>query len=225
MAMAKEADIAAAAPPMTQENFSEYHLYTVTRRTSIQENESKQIDLLNGTNIPIQKTYVVEQQPYYFRSQQSMGNPTPQPVMVFYNFKNDQKSGLGMPLPAGTVRVYQADTKSNMQYAGEDAIQHTPKDENLRIHVGNAFDVVCERKQLDYKKLASNLYEMEYQITLRNHKDSAVTVDVREPVGGDWEIVTTNFPSTKLDSTTIGFQIPVDKDGTATLDYRVRVKY
>src|SRR5262249_35904424 len=118
-----------------------------------------------------------------------------------------------------------ADTKGNMQYAGEDAIQHTPKDENLRIHVGNAFDIVCERKQLDYKRLANNLYEMEYQIVLRNHKESAVTVDVREAVGGDWEVVNTNFPSTKLDSTTIGFQIPVEKDGTATLDYRVRVKY
>ena len=216
---------AAAAPPMTQENFSEYHLYTVTRKTSIHDNESKQISLLSGTGVPITKTLVTEGQPYYYRNPQGLGNPIPQPVMVYYNFKNDQKSGLGMPLPAGTVRVYQADTKGNIQFAGEDNIEHTPKDENLRIHVGNAFDVVCERKEMDYKRISINTSEMEYQIAIRNHKDGPVTVDVREPVGGDWQVVNSNFPSTKLDSTTIGFQIPVAKDGTATLDYRVRVKW
>ena len=214
-----------AAPPMTQENFSEYHLYTVTRRTSIHDKESKQIALLNGSNVPINKTYVVEAQPYYFRNPQGIGNPITEPVMVYYNFKNDQKSSLGMPLPAGTVRVYQADSKGNIQFAGEDNIQHTPKDESLRIHVGNAFDVVCERKETDYKKIASNVYELEYQIALRNHKDEPVTVDVREPIGGDWEVENANFPSTKLDATTIGFQVRVAKDAAATLDYRVRVKW
>jgi hypothetical protein len=215
----------AAAPPMTQENFSEYHLYTVTRKTSIHDNESKQISMLSGTGVPITKTLVTEGKAYYYRNSQGMGNAIPQPVMVYYNFKNDQKSGLGMPLPAGTVRVYQADTKGNVQFAGEDNINHTPKDENLRIHVGNAFDVVCERKEMDYKRISNNTSEMEYQITIRNHKDGPVTVDVREPVGGDWNVVNSNFPSSKLDSTTIGFQIPVAKDGTATLDYRVRVKW
>ena len=216
---------AAAAPPMTQENFSEYHLYTVTRRTSIHDNESKQISLLSGSNIPINKAYVAEAQSYYFRNSQGIGNAIPEPVMVYYNFKNDQKSGLGMPLPAGTVRVYQADSKGNIQFAGEDSIQHTPKDENLHIHIGNAFDIVCVRKEMDYKRINNNTFELEYQVTLRNHKDAPVTVDVREPIGGDWEVENSNFPSTKLDSTTIGFQVPVEKDGTATLDYRVRVKW
>jgi len=225
MELDKAVDAAGAAPPMTQENFSEYHLYTVTRRTSINNNESKQISLLNGSNIPINKTYVAEAQPYYFRNSQGIGNPITEPVMVYYNFKNDQKSGLGMPLPAGTVRVYQGDSKGNIQFAGEDNIQHTPKDEALRIHVGNAFDVVCERKETDYRKIAGNVYEMEYQITLRNHKDGPVTVDVREPIGGDWEVQSSSFPSTKLDATTIGFQVPVAKDGSATLDYRVRVRW
>jgi hypothetical protein len=223
---AMSAEMAAPAPPpVRQENFSEYHLYTVSRRTSIHDNESKQISLLSGSNIPINKTYVVEAQPYYFRNPQGIGNAIPEPVMVYYNFKNDQKSGLGMPLPAGTVRVYQADSKGNIQFAGEDNIQHTPKDENLRIHIGNAFDVVCERKEIDYKRINNNNFELEYQITLRNHKDGPVTVDVREPIGGDWEVENSNFPPTKLDSTTIGFQVPVEKDGTATLDYRVRVKW
>jgi hypothetical protein len=213
------------APQFSQEGFSEYHLYTLGRRTSIQNNESKQISLLSGTNIPVEKYLTVEGQQYYYRNPQGIGNAIPQPVKVFYRFKNDEKSGLGMPLPAGTIRVYQADSKGGAQFAGEDDITHTPKDESLHIYVGNAFDVVCERKQMDYKKLGSNLYEMEYQITLRNHKDAPVTVEVREPIGGDWEVVNSNFKWEKLDATTIGFSIPVEKDGTATLDYRVRVKW
>ena len=209
-----------------QESFSEYHLYTLDRRTSIQNNESKQISLLTATSVPVEKYLAVDgQQPYYYRNPQGIGNAIPQPVKVFYRFKNEQKAGLGMPLPAGTVRVYQADSRGGAQFAGEDTISHTPKDETLRIYVGNAFDVVCERKQTDYKKLASDLFEMEYQITLRNHKDGPVTVEVREPIGGDWEVVNSNYKWTKVDSSTIGFQIPVDNDGTATLDYRVRVKW
>jgi len=208
-----------------QEGLSEYHLYTLERRTSIQENESKQISLLTGTNVPVEKYLSVEGQQYFYRNPQGIGNAIPQPVKVYYRFKNDEKSGLGMPLPAGTVRVYQADSKGATQFAGENSIDHTPKDETLRIYVGNAFDVVCERKQMDYKKIANDLYEMEYQISLRNHKGGPVTVEVREPVGGDWEVVDSNYKWTKLDATTIGFSIPVEKDGVATLDYRVRVKW
>jgi hypothetical protein len=215
----------APAPQFTQEGFSEYHLYSLERRTSIQNNESKQISLLNGTDVPVEKYLMVEGQAYYYRNPQGIGNAIPQPVKVYYRFKNEQKGGLGMPLPAGTVRVYQADSKGGVQFVGEDNIQHTPKDEALKIYIGNAFDVVCERKETDYKKLSSNQAEMEYAITLRNHKDTAVTVEVREPVGGDWQVVDSNFKAEKLDASTIGFHIPVDKDGASTLTYRVRVKW
>jgi hypothetical protein len=215
----------AAPPQFGQEAFSEYHLYTLGRRTSIQNNESKQISLLSGSGVPVEKYLLVQGQQYWFRNPQGIGNPISQPVKVLYRFKNDEKSSLGMPLPAGTVRVYQADSKGGIQFVGEDRIDHTPKDETLKIHVGNAFDVVCERKETDYKKIASNVIELEYQITLRNHKDTAVTVEVREPIGGDWEVLNSNFKWTKLDATTLGFSIPVEKDGTATLDYRVRVKW
>jgi hypothetical protein len=220
-----EAKATGLAAQFQQEGLSEYHLYTLERRTSIQENESKQISLLTGTNIPVEKYLSVEGQQYFYRNPQGIGSAIPQPVKVYYRFKNDAKSGLGMPLPAGTVRVYQADSRGATQFAGENTIDHTPKDGTLRIYVGNAFDVVCERKQMDYKKLANDLYEMEYQISLRNHKDEPVTVEVREPIGGDWEVVKSNYQWTKLDATTIGFSIPVEKDGAATLDYRVRVKW
>ena len=158
---------------LRRNHFSEYHLYSLERRTSIQNNESKQISLLNGTGVPVEKYLMVEGQAYYYRNPQGIGNAIPEPVKVYYRFKNEEKGGLGMPLPAGTVRVYQADSKGGVQFVGEDNIKHTPKDETLKIYIGNAFDVVCERKQTDYKKLASNLYEMEYAITLRNHKDWA----------------------------------------------------
>lgn len=217
--------VAKAAPQFQQEAFSEYHLYTLDRRTSIQNNESKQVSLLAASSVPIEKSLAVEGQPYYYRNNQGIGNPIPQAVKVYYRFKNAASAGLGMPLPAGTVRVYQTDSRGGTQFAGEDAITHTPKDETLRIDVGNAFDVVCERKEIDYKKIASNVFEMEYQIALRNHKDGPVTVEVREPVGGDWEVVNSNYQWTKLDATTVGFEIPVEKDGTSTLDYRVRVKW
>jgi hypothetical protein len=214
-----------AVKQFEQEGFGEYHLYTLERRTSIQNNETKQVSLLNGTNIPVEKYLAVEGEPVYYRNPQGLGNAVKQPVKVFYRFKNDEKSGLGMPLPAGIVRVYQADSKGGAQFAGEDTISHTPKDETLRIYVGDAFDVVCERKLMDYKRLAPDLFELEYQIALRNHKDGATTVEVREPVGGDWEVVDSNYKWTKLDATTIGFEVPVEKDGSTTLDYRVRVKW
>lgn len=214
-----------ARQQFAQEAFSEYHLYTLGRRTSIQNDESKQISLLNATNIPVEKYLLVQGQPYYYRNPQGIGNAMPQPVQVYYRFKNEDKDGLGMPLPAGTIRVYESDSQGGTQFVGEDNISHTPKDETLRIHVGDAFDVICERKQMDYKRLASNLYELEYQISLRNHKVSPVTVEVREPVGGDWEVQNSNFKWTKLDATTIGFQIPVAKGAEEKLTYRVRVKY
>jgi hypothetical protein len=213
------------AKQFAQEAFSEYHLYTLARRTSIENNESKQISLLAAAAVPVEKYLEVDGQPYYFRSPQGIGNAISEPVKVYYRFKNDDKSGLGMPLPAGTMRVYQSDSSGGTQFAGEDRIAHTPKEETLQIYTGDAFDVVCERKQTDYKKLAPNLVEMDYQITLRNHKEGPATVEVREPIGGDWEVLNSNYKWTKLDSSTIGFSIPVEKDGTSTLDYRVRVKW
>ena len=92
-------------------------------------------------------------------------------------------------MPAGTVRVYQADSKGGVQFVGEDRIDHTPKDETLNLKIGNAFDVVCERKQTDFEKIASNVYEMEYEITLRNHKAAPMTVEVNEPIGGTWRMI------------------------------------
>ncbi|HXN65534.1 MAG TPA: DUF4139 domain-containing protein [Candidatus Acidoferrales bacterium] len=219
---------AAPAPPMTQEAFSEYHLYTLTRRTSVFDKETKQLSLLHSSSFPVQKVYVVNGQNYYYRSASAPGLPQRDSVMVYYKFTNEEKIGLGMPLPAGTVRVYQADSRGGSLFAGEDNITHTPKDEFVSVHIGDAFDVVAERKQTDYKRLGTFLrdtYEMEYEITLRNHKDNPITVEVNEPIGGDWEMLNSTFPAKKTAAFAAQFEVPVAKDGTAVLRYRVRVHW
>jgi hypothetical protein len=216
---------AASLGGFIQEAFSEYHLYSLGRRTSIFDQESKQISLLNASRFPMQKVYVVNGQSYYYRTAAQPGAPLKDPVQVFYKFKNEDKVGLGMPLPAGTIRVYQADSRGGSLFVGEDHIDHTPKDETISLHIGNAFDIVAERKQTDYKKLSDRLYEFEYEITLRNHKDASITVEANEPIGGDWEMVSSTYKFTKTAAFAAQFQVPVDKNGTSALKYRVRVRW
>jgi hypothetical protein len=224
--MAKRAlEAATASPQFAREAFSEYHLYTLGRRTTIFDKQTKQISLLSAASVPVEKAYVVEGQQFYYRNPQHPGAPLKDAVKVYFKFRNDEKSGLGMPMPAGVVRVYQADSAGGLQFVGEDQIDHTPKDEPLSIHIGNAFDVVCERKQTDFRRLADQLYEMEFEITLRNHKDVPITVDVHEPVGGDWQVLESSHKWTKADAWALHFKVPVDKDGTAVLKYRVRVHW
>src|ERR1700694_5818681 len=215
----------AAPPQFQQEAFSEYHLYSLGRRTSIFDQESKQISLLNASRFPLQKVYVVNGQSYYYRTAAQPGAPMKDPVQVFYKFKNEDKAGLGMPLPAGTIRVYQADSRGGSLFVGEDHIDHTPKDETISLHIGNAFDIVAERKQTDYKRLSDRLYEFEYEITLRNHKALPISVEVNEPIGGDWEMVSSTYKFTKTAAFAAQFDVPVDKDGASVLKYRVRVRY
>ena len=219
------AERGAVGGQFAQESFSEYHLYTLGRRTTVFDKESKQISLLSSTGVPVEKTFVVEGQQFYYHNYQHPGTPLKDQVKVYFKFKNDDKSSLGMPMPAGAVRVYQADSKGGVQFVGEDRINHTPKDESLNLHIGNAFDVVCERKQTDFKKLSDRLYEMEYEITLRNHKDSAISVEVNEPIGGDWEILDSTHKWIKTAAFAARFQVPVAKDGTSILKYRIRIKW
>ncbi len=218
-------EMAARADQFAQESFSEYHLYSLARRTSIHNNETKQISLLNGSGVPVEKLFVVEGQNFYYHNAQHPGTALKDPVKVFFKFKNDQKSGLGMPMPAGAVRVYQADSKGGVQFVGEDRINHTPKDESLTVHIGNAFDVVCERKQTDYRRLSDRTWEMEFEITLRNHKDSPITVEVNEPIGGDWEMVKSTHKHEKTAAWAARFSVPVEKDGTSVLRYRIRARW
>jgi hypothetical protein len=216
---------AAASAPMAQEAFSDYHLYTLQRKTSINNNETKQVSMLSGSGLPVQKRYIVNGQAFYYRNVQNPGSPLKDVVQVFYQFRNDRAAGLGVPMPAGVVRVYQADSGGGVQFVGEDRIGHTPKDEVLNLKIGNAFDVVAERKQTDFEKIASNVYEVEFEVTLRNHKAMPVSVEVNEPIGGTWRMLRSTHEWTKTDAWAARFTVPVAVDGTATLNYRVRVTY
>jgi hypothetical protein len=225
MAKAMDVAVSAGAPQFQQENFSEYHLYSLGRRTSVEDKESKQISLLQGSGIPVEKVFVVNGQNYYYRSAQAPGSPIKDPVMVFYKFRNEEKSSLGMPLPAGNLRVYQRDSKGGVLFIGEDHIDHTPKDETVTVHIGNAFDVIEERKQTDFKHIDNHIFEMEYEITLRNHKETPITVEVNEPIGGDWEMLSSTYKATKTAAFAAQFLVPVDKNGTSVLKYRIRTHW
>jgi hypothetical protein len=218
-------DAAPAAAAMAQEAFSDYHLYTLARKTTINNSETKQVSMLGATAFPVQKRYVVEGQNFYYHNAQHPGAPIKDVVQVFYQFKNEEKAGLGMPMPAGNIRVYQSDSSGGVQFVGEDRIDHTPKDEGINLKIGNAFDVVCERKQTDFQKIASGTYEVEYEITLRNHKAAAVAVEVNEPIGGTWRMLQSSHEWTKTSAWAAQFNVPVAADAAVTLKYRVRVTY
>jgi hypothetical protein len=225
--MRRDASPAAEAAQMAQESFSDYHLYTVGRKTTINNNETKQVSMLGATGFPVQKRYVVEGQDFYYHNAMHPGAPIKDVVQVYYQFKNEEASGLGMPMPSGTVRVYQSDSSGGLQFVGEDRIDHTPKDETLKLKIGNAFDVVCERKQTDFQRyqLAANTFELEYEITLRNHKAIPVTVEVNEPLGGTWRMLQSSHPWTKTSAWAAQFSVPVAADEAVVLKYRVRVTY
>jgi len=225
MEMVANAPAAKAAGGFVQENFSEYHLYSLARRTSLEDKETKQISLLEGSGIPVEKLFVVNGQNFYYRNAQNPGSPLKDPVMVFYKFKNEEKAGLGIPLPGGNVRVYQKDSKGGVLFIGEDHIDHTPKDEFVTVKIGNAFDIVAERKQTDFKKIADRVYEMEFAITLRNHKDTPVTIQVNEPIGGDWEILSSTYEAKKTEAFAAQFNVPVRPNGESVLKYRIRVHW
>src|SRR6267154_2990948 len=209
-----------------EQGFFEYHMYTLQRPTSIRDNETKQVSLLEAAGFDVKKEFVLNGQRYYYAGYNNPGQPIKEKVGVFVQFRNSQQNKLGMPLPAGTVRLYKKDDKGNQQFIGEDKIDHTPKDEDVRVKVGDAFDIVAERKQTDYKVIVSgHLYEYAYEIKIRNHKEGPVTVVVNEPIGGDWEMVSSTFEASKTAAFAAQFNVPLAKDGEATLSYRVRVRY
>jgi hypothetical protein len=216
---------AAAPPPMAEEAFSDYHLYTLNRKTTVNNNQTKQVSMLGASGFSVAKRYVVNGQSMYYRNARTPGAPIKDVVQVFYQFKNEARSGLGMPMPAGTVRVYQADSKGGVHFVGEDRIDHTPKDETLKLKIGNAFDVVAERKQTDFQKIATNVYEVEFEVVIRNHKTTPITVEVNEPIGGTWRVIRSSHEATKTDAWAAQFNVAAAADATATLNYRVRVTY
>ncbi len=207
-----------------EESFFEYHLYSLARPTDVLQNEQKQVTLLEAKGAGLDKKLIFFGEQYWFR--QADGTPrTNQKVGVFIDLVNSEKNGLGMPLPKGVVRVYKADKSGAKQFVGEDRIDHTPKDERARIKMGESFDVVGDRKQTEYKVVDDCISESSWSIELRNHKDKAQEVEVVEPIGGDWQVLTESMKHEKKDASTFTFKPNVPANGKTTITYRVRVKW
>ncbi len=210
------------ASQFEEKSFFEYHIYDLQRKTTIKDREIKQINLLEANAIPIQKEFVVQGVSYYLTS--FYGGQIPkQPVNVYIKFKNSKENKVGIPLPAGIMRLYKKDNEGKLQFAGEDRIEHTPKEEEVRLKIGEAFDLVAERKQTDFKQVTTQSFESEWEIVLRNHKEEDVTVSVVEPLLGQWQVLSQSHDFIKKDASTIQFDVSVPKDGETKITYRVRI--
>ncbi len=210
------------APQFKEKGFFEYHIYDLQRKTTIKNKQTKQVRLLEPVNITVDKELSVQGRDSFF-TRKYRAQDSRQPVNINIKFKNTKDNHLGIPLPAGVMRLYKQDHDQSLQFIGEDAVEHTPKNEDISLKIGEAFDVVAERIQTDYKRITSNLHESEWKITLKNHKAEDITVAITEPLRGNWRIISSSLPYKKMDAFTIRFNVQVPKDKTVTVTYRVRV--
>jgi hypothetical protein len=218
--------IAMAPPPRpTEQALFEYHLYTLPRRTTVADNQTKQVDLLSAAGVSVVKTLELRGSDYYYHSANAdLGSRLK--VGTFVTFRN-LGGQLGIPLPQGTVRVYKRDNAGTSQFIGSDFIDHTPKGETVRLHLGDSFDITAHKKQTDFRVVdsAHDIYESAYEIVLRNAKKTPETVQVIEPIPGDWTIVSSSFRYKKTSASTATWAVNVPPEAAATLTYRVRVKF
>jgi hypothetical protein len=230
MAMAAPAPARAkASNEMAEESLFEYHLYTLNRPTTIAENQTKQVALLSASSVPARKELLLKGNDYYYQSSHGeLGQKMK--VGVFVEFDNKESARLGMPLPKGVIRVYKKDRSGNAQFIGEDRVDHTPKNQTVRLKLGDAFDVTADKKQTDFKKLGGSgkynyMFESAYEVVLKNAKKEAVTVTVQEPMPGDWQVLSESHAHTKSASNTAVWKVSVPAEGNTKLVYRSLVRY
>lgn len=220
----KRTSLAPAAPQFKEEGLFEYHLYALDRPTTLLDKEQKQVSLLSASNVALDKKLIFFGAAHWFRSHFGPALPK-QKIGVYLDLQNKQQNQLGMPLPKGTLRVYKSDKSGQKQFIGEDAIDHTPRDEKIRVKLGEAFDVVADRSQTSWIAVSNCVSESEWEIKLRNHKDTPENVEVNEPAGGDWEILASSLPATKKDANAFTFDVRLAPRSETKLTYRVRVRW
>jgi hypothetical protein len=219
-----------------EKSFFEYHLYTLQRPATLMNNETKQIELASSANVPVKKLFIYNGTANvggyfnaYSRTDPNYGaSSAEKKVWVMLEFKNSKENNLGLPLPKGTVRVYKQDTDGAMEFVGEDAMDHTPKDEVVRVKMGNAFDVVGERTRVNYQISTDRKSMTEtFEIKVRNHKEEPVTVRVVEPLyrWTNWRVTSSSQKWTKKDAQTIEFNLPIEKDGEGIVSYTVKYSW
>lgn len=210
--VAEEAGYAGSKNSFAEESLFEYHLYTLERAATLKNNEVKQISLLSADSVPVEKELI-------FDVSKSSD------VQVVLNLSNSKQKGLGMPLPAGVVRVYKADSEGQLQFLGEDSIDHTPKDEEIKVTVGSAFDITGTRTQTDYQRVSNDVWRESYEIELKNHKSEAQKIRVVEHFYGDWEIITSSDTYKKIDAYTTEWEVTVPADGSKKVTFTVERTY
>ncbi|MDF3820915.1 hypothetical protein P3G55_13445 [Leptospira sp. 96542] len=210
-----------AAPEFNQENLSEYYLYTLDQPTNIGYNQTKQVQLFQANDVEIKKYFVFENLPMYEGNEKNFNNAS-----VKYIFKNDKKNNLGRPLPLGTIRVFKADSKGRQQLLGEDTIDHTPENEDVKIKTGEAFDVVANGKRLSYEvfKLSSG-NKATYSAEIRNRKKEAIEVRFYANLYGDWNITKSSHKFIKESSSKAYADIPLKTNEVVKVEYTVETKY
>lgn len=199
------------APRFQEESLFEYHLYTLEHRTTLRDRETKQVALFPAATTPVDKAL------------EYRGQRDPKKVSVALAFENRADRGLGLPLPAGKIRTYKRDARGQLQFIGEDRVDHTPRNEIIRIEVGHAFDVVGERAERAHRRVSERVHETDVEIQLRNAKDEPVSVDVIEHATGHWEVVDPSTAYERRDARTIAFVVDVPATGSATVRYTLRV--
>ena len=203
-------------PQFEEEAFFEYHLYTLTRRSTVADKETKQISLFPEATTSAAKVYTLDATQSYWWSQ-----PDKPKVKVNLEFTNSEKKGLGMPLPKGVLRVYKADSKGDLQFVGEDSVSHTPRDEKVRVFLGEAFDITASRLKTNHVDLGQDHGRETYEIILKNHKDVDIVVTVVEPLPGwrEWRIIESNIEYKKVSAYKVEFQVSVKAGGENKLVY------
>jgi len=211
---------------MTSEAAFEYHLYSLDRPTTLKENQTKQVALLAAEAVPVTKQYVLANVAQLGGNYGArIGETERVNAEVRVKLENKEASHLGLPLPSGVVRVYKADSDGDAVFVGEDHIEHTPKNEEIDLMLGRAFDVTARGKQINHTRIADNVFENEYEIEVKNAKPEAVAVTVREFVPGDWRMLEESVPHDKVDASTAEWQLNVPAEGSTKLTYKVRITF
>jgi hypothetical protein len=233
-----EAESLASVPTVAERSFEEYHLYTLERPTTVLDREIKQVEFVRATGVPAKRLYIYDgfkSDPKYrgwdlstLRKLPEYGASSSSKVWVMLEFQNSEKSRLGMPLPRGAVKIYKRDADGRNEFVGEDRIDHTPKDETVRLYTGNAFDLVGERRQTNFRTDSSNRWVDEsFEIKVRNHKKEPVTVRVVEHMYRwmQWEITAASQEYQKTGARTIEFQPVIAPGGEAVIRYTVHYSW
>jgi hypothetical protein len=233
----KAADVAAAPAPVSEKSFDEFHLYTLQRPTTLHDEETKQVEFVRSTDIHGQRLYVYDgadtaaygyYNPEQIRQEPGYGTASNPKVWVMEEFKNSDTNHLGIALPKGKLRFYRRDTDGHLEFIGENTIDHTPKDETIRIYTGNAFDVVGERKRTNYHVDSNQRWMDEsFEIRVRNHKKESVNVRVVEHLyrWSNWKLAEQSHDSRKKDAQTIEFPVTIAPDGEQVITYTVHYSW